>query len=378
MTISFSATNPSHFLPFARELAHERALGCFYCGYPPWKLPASAEMCVRTHSFRTTVVYGLLKFAPERLRPSARTLFTWQDRGFDRWVGAHLEPCDFIHAMPGQAREVFRTARRLGVRTVLNHATGPVRDFVRILEPEYARVGLKLTEHCPYDAEYFAREDEEYALADFHCVASSVVRDQLLARHVEASRIWKVPYGADAALFHLNGAAPPAEFRIAFAGQVCLRKGIKTLLDALTFQARPDWRADFYGGVQGETAQDRSAYAGATPVHFHGAVPQPALAQGLRESSVLVLPSLEEGFGLVVPQALACGVPVIVSDRVGGKDLIQHRANGSVIPAGDPNALAEELAWWAANPRRIQEEHPWSTPARQLIALSEAAMESAA
>lgn len=372
LKISISATNPCHLWPMARELAAAGTLGAYYSGYPAWKLGDAEGVNVRAHSLRTNVVYGLLKFAPAWLRPPSRTLFTWQDRGFDGWVGAHLEKADFIHAMPGQALGAFRAAKRLGIKTVLNHATGPVREWVRIMEPEYERTGLRLTDYSPYDATYFAREDEEYALADFHCTASSVVRDQLIARGIPSERVWVVPYGADARIFHPG--AEPGSFRILFAGQVCLRKGMKTLLDALTLAQRSDWAVDFVGGDSGETARDFADYRGATPLHIHGAQPQARLADFMRASSVLVLPSLEEGFGLVVPQALNCGTPCLVSERVGAKDLIRHRENGSIFPARDAAALAAELAWWADHPRRLTESFGWTEPASRLIALSVAAI----
>ena len=374
MKISFAATNPCHLFPLARELAKLGALGCYYSGYPAWKLRDAECMNVRTHSLRTNVVYGLLKYAPARLRPSSRRLFLWQDHGFDRWAGQHLEACDFVHGMPGQCREVFRGAKKLGVDTVLNHATGPVRDWVRIMEPEYARVGLRLTDVCPYDDAYFAREDQEYALADWHCAASTVVRDQLVARGVDAQRIMVAPYGAEPEIFHTEKTEPPREFRIVFAGQLGLRKGLRTLLEALTAAGRADWRVDFYGAVADEAQRDLANYRGAVPLHFHGAVAQTALAAGLRGGSVLVLPSLEEGFGLVVPQALSCGLPCIVSDAVGGKDLVRHRENGSIFAARDVASLAEELAWWSAHPRRVAEDHRWAAPARTLFAASAAAL----
>jgi glycosyltransferase involved in cell wall biosynthesis len=374
MKISFSATNPCHLFPLARELAKLGALGCYYSGYPAWKLRNADGMNVRTHSLRTNVVYGLLKYAPARLRPPGRTLFLWQDHGFDRWAGRHLEPCDFVHGMPGQCRDVFRAAKRLGVRTVLNHATGPVRDWVRIMEPEYARVGLRLTDVCPFDDDYFAREDEEYALAEWHCAASSVVREQLVARGIPRERIMVVPYGAEPEIFHVGDAEVPSGFRILFAGQVGLRKGLRTLLDALESGGRAEWRVDFYGAVAGEAKRDLGGYRGATPLHFHGAVSQQALAEAMRAASVLVLPSIEEGFGLVVPQALGCGLPAIVSDCVGGKDLVRHRENGSIVPALDSTALAGELAWWSANPHRVKEQHAWTEPARAVIAASRNAL----
>jgi starch synthase len=374
LKISIAATNPCHLWPMARELASAGELDCYYSGYPVWKLRPPEGMIVRTHSLRTNVVYALLKFAPEHLRPSSRKLFLWQDHGFDRWVGEHLEPCDFVHAMPGQALITFRGAKQMGTRTVLNHATGPTRDWARIMEPEYRRAGLKLTEHSPYDAAYFLREEEEYSLTDFHCVASTVVRDQLVARGIPAKRIWVVPYGADQLTFnHGSESESSEEFRILFAGQVCLRKGIKTLLDALTIAGQPEWRVDFYGARLGEAEGDIAAYRGRSPLHFNGPVPQGELAEAMRRSSVLVLPSLEEGFGLVVPQALNCGLACIVSDRVGGKDLLKHRENGSIVPVQSPEALASELRWWAEHRMCVRQSFGWTEPAERLIALSSAA-----
>ncbi len=370
MRISFSATNPCHLHPLAQATAKLGAGGCYYSGYPRWKLPASERLKVRTHSAATLAVYGLLKFVPERWRPGARDLFLWQDRSFDRWVGAHLEDCEFIHGIPGQCLHTFRAAKRLGMQTVLNHATGPVREWVRIMEPEYARAGLALTEVCPYDDAYFSQADEEYALTDWHCAASTIVRDQLIEQGIEESRIWLVPYGADPHIFFADAEPQRQDFRVVFAGQVGLRKNIKTLLAALEISGRDGWTVDFFGAVLSECSGDLSGYRGHPQLRFHGPLPQRALAEEFRRGSVLVLPSLEEGFGLVVPQALNCGMPCIVSDRVGAKDLIRHRDNGSIFAALDADALARELTWWAENPRRIDENHTWELPAQTLLGYS--------
>ena len=370
MKISFSATNPCHMFPLAKAVAEQQALGCYHSGYPEWKLKPPAGLPVQTHSWRTSVVYGLLKFAPERYRPSSRSLFLWQDRGFDRSVGAALQPCDFVHGIPGQCLHTFRAARKRGIRTVLNHATGPVREWVRIMEPEYRRAGLELAHVCPYDDAYFAQEDEEYALTDWHCAASSVVREQLIAMGIPSARVWQVPYGADSETFHPGEAAPAPGFRIIFAGQAGLRKGVKTLLEALTASGEAEWQVEFFGAVLSEVRPEFDAYRGKPRLNFRGAVSQKELADAFRSGSVLVLPSIEEGFGLVVPQALNCGLPAIVSDRVGGKDLVRHRDNGSIFPTGDAEALAAELHWWSEHPRRLNETFGWTEPARQLIALS--------
>jgi glycosyltransferase involved in cell wall biosynthesis len=278
--------------------------------------------------------------------------------------------------MPGQALETFREAKALGVRTVLNHATGPSRNWIEIMREEYQRVGLTLDQATVYDESFLERESKEYALADLHCAASTVVKKQLVVTGISPERIWIVPYGADPKVFYPRRDSSAGQFRIIFAGYVSLRKDVITLLSALQKLRRKEWRVDFYGGVAGEVRQDIDSYSGETPLHFHGPVSQNDLAQKMRESSVLVLPSLEEGFGLVVAQALSCGTPCIVSEAVGAKDLLKNRENGSVFSVKDSEALSEELIFWANRPRRVTGDFSWTQPAEALLKLSESAREN--
>jgi glycosyltransferase involved in cell wall biosynthesis len=249
------------------------------------------------------------------------------------------------------------------------------------MRPEYERVGLSVEAVSPYDSAYFEREAEEYALADFHCVASRIVAEQLSALGIAEHRIWRVPYGADGALFSPEGAKDgtmgnSTGGHILFAGQFGLRKGTKTLLAALRLAEQRPWSLHCFGARLSEADADIGAYRGAVPIRFHGAVSQQRLAAAFRSATVLVLPSLEEGFGLVVPQALACGLPCVVSDRVGAADLIRHRENGSIVPHDSPEALYEEIAWWIDHPRRVPEPQPWEHCASALIQQSALALKA--
>src|SRR5205085_1573240 len=100
------------------------------------------------HSWRTLVTYGWRRLPPS-LRPADHRLYRWQDDGFDRAVARTLRPEDgaFLHALPGQARDTFLAARRLGLKTVLNHASGPTRLQADLIAPEYRRVGLEMAAH---------------------------------------------------------------------------------------------------------------------------------------------------------------------------------------------------------------------------------------
>lgn len=367
-SISVAATNPCHLFHMARALHQIGQLHTYYSGYPQWKLPETTGMNVSSYPMRTLSVYGILRYVPPRFRPKDHVLFEWQDAHFDRLVAKDLGSAEAIHGMPGQCLETFRAAKRIGMQTILNHATGPSTAMAETLREEYARVGMRFDEATRFDATYAKREAEETNLADYHCVASSIVADQLAKNGVAPEKIWQVPYGADEQVFFPSERKPSKEstFNIVFAGQLTLRKGVRFLLEALTLAGSDDWQCHLYGGASQETAKDLEDYAGRTPLEEHGSVSQAKLAQAFRDADLLVLPSLEEGFGLVVVQALNCGLPCIVSDATGAKDLIQHRKNGSIIPTSDAESLAHELHWWSEHRRRVSERHDWETAAHRL------------
>jgi glycosyltransferase involved in cell wall biosynthesis len=72
-------------------------------------------------------------------------------------------------------------------------------------------------------------------------------------------------------------------------------------------------------------------------------LPHSRVMDVMMESDVLVLPSLGEGFGLVVTEALACGLPVVVTPNVGASDLVHDGQEGFVVPSGSADPIAERL-----------------------------------
>ena len=68
-------------------------------------------------------------------------------------------------------------------------------------------------------------------------------------------------------------------------------------------------------------------------------------------SHVLALPSIEDGFGLVIGQALACGCPVLVSEHTGGPDMIANGVEGFIVPIRDAAALRDRMQQIADDPR---------------------------
>jgi glycosyltransferase involved in cell wall biosynthesis len=97
--------------------------------------------------------------------------------------------------------------------------------------------------------------------------------------------------------------------------------------------------------------------AAAAPITFAGFLNQSEIAAAYSVADALVLPSDgDETWGLVVNEAMACGVPCIVSDRVGcGPDLIGNSGTGDIVPLNDVERLAATMAAWAVDPQRMSE-----------------------
>jgi glycosyltransferase involved in cell wall biosynthesis len=264
-------------------------------------------------------------------------------RHFDSRVAQRLQNsgADVVYAYEGGALQTFREAKRLGLTTIYDLASGHwywERDFLREearRNPNLASVIPKLT-----DSERHLREkDEELALADTVIVASQHVRRTLVGV-VDDAKIKVVAYGA-----------PPTKLRpertvksrrplqVLFAGALHQRKGISYLLDAVAMLAS-NVELTLIGQRVAENATVDNACRRA---RWFRTIPHNRVLEIMLSSDVLVLPSLSEGFGLVVTEALACGLPVIVTPNVGASDLILNGREGFVVPVGSSDAIANRL-----------------------------------
>jgi glycosyltransferase involved in cell wall biosynthesis len=200
-----------------------------------------------------------------------------------------------------------------------------------------------------------ARRDEEARTADVvHC-ASSFTKQSLIAAGIDPNKIMTVPLACPKSDFQKQSLAPRSQprFRFAYVGGVAVHKGVHLLLKAWK-ELRISTTAElhFYGVVTVPGAVIDQAGAG---VYFHGPVSKTEIARAYEESSVLVFPTLCDGFGMVIAEALAHGVPVITTSNAGAADLIAERRNGFVVPPGDPAALAERMQWCLDHPTEVED-----------------------
>jgi glycosyltransferase involved in cell wall biosynthesis len=196
------------------------------------------------------------------------------------------------------------------------------------------------------------------SLANVVLTVSSGSFQQLLALGLPESRIILTPYTVDNDWWMTRAAevdreATRAAWRIPIHASVALFcaklqpwKGPMDLIEAFSRANVPDSYLVFAGdGPLRKSLEQRARELGvANRIRFLGFMNQSQLPSVYCAADLLVLPSHYEPFGLVVNEAMLCGLPVVVSDRVGAKfDLVRQCENGYIFPAGDVNALATIL-----------------------------------
>ena len=157
------------------------------------------------------------------------------------------------------------------------------------------------------------------------------------------TRIAVEPMPVDVGLFTADGAARAAD-RFLFVGRLNAQKGIALLIEALA-ATKGAASLDVVGDGDDRAALEaRASSLGVSPrVQWHGALPQAKLVSLYRAATAVVIPSEEEGLGLVAVEAQLCGAPVIAFRSGGLTDVIEHGKTGMLSPPGDAGALAAAM-----------------------------------
>ena len=142
-----------------------------------------------------------------------------------------------------------------------------------------------------------------------------------------------------------------------------IRKGIHYLLRAFAELNLPQAELLLVGPVSPEIEPFLHEYAGC--YRYVAPQPQSRLSEFYGQSSVSVVMSLEEGMAMVIPQAMACGLPVICTANTGGEDIVRENVDGFIIPIRAVETLKERLFYLYQNPEKCRE---MGTSARERVA----------
>lgn len=312
---------------------------------------------VETRPFWEVVRTGAAKAGAGPIRVDK--IWDHLSKNFTRAAGRRLNRpgISAVYAYEYSALEAFEAADRLGVAKILDFPSLNSRQFENLSRAQKALYPeLKGPNDAYFDALFEtrqARRDAEMYAADVIITNSSVTRASHIAGGADPDRTFAVNYGAPPALESL-GPVPDvsAPLNVIWAGTFSIRKAAHLFAEAWRGLDPTHAQAHVFGAVALPERLWKPAPEGMT---FHGSVVRPVLFEAFERADVMMFPTLSDGFGMVVTEAFARGLPVITTDQAGASDLVRHGENGLIIEAGKPEAIREALDWCLDNRAALAE-----------------------
>jgi glycosyltransferase involved in cell wall biosynthesis len=274
------------------------------------------------------------QFTPARFSPAWLRLVG--ESAHDRRASRLIGECDVFQGAGHCCLRSLRAARKAGGFTVVESMNADARHVDHVMRREETLVGSRAHFHNRLT---IARCMAEYVEAGLVYCNSEYTRHSLVEGGLPSDRVAAIPLSVELPARSAEH-RPDGLFRALFVGSIDLRKGFRHLLAAWEKLRLPGAELCLRGGT-GDRSCRRILEDFRRRIEFtqdlgYGPVPY-------HEFSVLVLPSLSDGFGLVVPEAMAAGLPVIVSENVGARDCVREGVAGFVVPVADPQAIAARL-----------------------------------
>lgn len=238
--------------------------------------------------------------------------------------------------------EAINKARANNITSIVDHGSLHLRAESKLMEEESNLLGLPVESNLAPEW-IIEKEDKEFKLADYVMLLSQAAKNGFIQQGIPSDKIFVNPCGVDLSQFSAKPYKKDKLFRITFCGSITPRKGIYYLLRAFSELNLKQAELCVIGGAYDHAFKSILEKFLTPNMRFIGTVPQNQLSDIYNQSSMFVLPSIADGFGMVVPQAMACGLPVIVTDHVGAADVVTDEVDGFVIPIRNIEALKEKI-----------------------------------
>jgi len=271
-----------------------------------------------------------------------------RDVDFDLMMARKLPNIKSSHfwGFQGSCHASLQAAKDSGKIAICELATAHVIQAKKILseeaklQPDWA----DSIDNLYFPPAYEKRLEEEPQRADVVIAASGFTKWTLTESGIAAEKVKVLPLGFEAE--KIPFVLPETRFskrplRLLFAGTATQRKGISYLLEAMQLigQTR-DIELHVVGGIQGS---GNAFWRNKAHFKYHTAVSQYEMFRLYQEYDALVLPTVFEGFGLVIVEAMAAGLPVITTAHSMGPEVIESGKNGWLIPIRDAKAIENAI-----------------------------------
>jgi glycosyltransferase involved in cell wall biosynthesis len=257
---------------------------------------------------------------------------------FDAYAARQLPAADHLIAFNGTALAQFQAARRAHFKSIsLVSATAHLRRVAS----QYARAYRQYPLEGSWATGLVERNVAEYAQTDRIYVGSEYAWESFIEQGLPEELLSHFPLTPDPRFEPDTAPGQSATFDIVYVGSLSVAKGVPLLVDAVRALPHADMRLVLVGGwgSRGMRRFIEKACSRDPRIDVSHGDPLPRL----RAARLYAHPAYCEGFGYAPAEALACGVPAIVTEDTGMKELIEPGENGMILPTGDRRALAEAI-----------------------------------
>ena len=243
---------------------------------------------------------------------------------------------DLFHVRSGYGRFAMARAKSSGAVCLVDHSIADPGYIREIMVSEAGRWGLSYE----FPELHWRCVSQDIDEADHILANSDFVRDTLVAgRGLPREKITVLPFSVDLSRFSpAVNRQGNGKFRILFAGEIGLRKGVLYLLKAFKELKLPDAELILVGGI---TEIDSILAQGGFKFQHIPVLPQEDLVALFQGTSIFVFPSLVEGSARVIQEAMACGLPIITTANSGS--VVRDGVEGFIVPIRDSEAIAEKI-----------------------------------
>jgi glycosyltransferase involved in cell wall biosynthesis len=330
--------------------AWQQVNGLAVAGADVLVFPASICRPVRPNvTVSPTLARGKLRI-PYKVVGTMRAI-AWHDHTVARRVEKLAGQIDIIHTWSLGALETLKAARRLGIPTVLERCNAHTGFAMEVVQKECDRLGVVLPpdhEHA-YNEEKLHKEEEEYRLATRLLCPSDFVVKTYLDRGYAREQLARHTYGFDETVYYPSNEPrnPKRGLTMLSVGVCAVRKGLHFALEAWLKSPASKDGTFLIAGAFLPAYQEKLASMLAHPsVKVLGH--RNDVAELMRKSDILVLPSIEEGFGLVIAEAMGSGCVPLASEAC--TEICSQMKTGLVHRVGDVEALTQHITMLHEDP----------------------------
>lgn len=338
MKISIAVNGHFHALQLARQIDKRHSLEQIITTYPKsytrkYDIPDS-----RVTSFLSQELLKRLFMRFDKFSEMLHVDVSFSSR-FDRLAAKVLKQSDIFVGFSSSVTQTLQKAKSMGSITVIERGSAHILAQKKILSEEYGIQGIQSKDGI--HPQCIDNELREYESVDYISIPSEFVMQSFVDHGIPKEKLIITPYGTNLPVLK-KLAEKSNDFTVVFCGLCSYQKGVQYLLQAFDELNLPHSKCYIIGTVAPESNALRKKYE-RDNIIFTGSLSKDKIIPLFSSAHLFCLPSLQDGMGMVVLEAMACGLPVICSENTGAKDVVEENKNGWVIPIRSVSAIKEKI-----------------------------------